>query len=1558
MKKILGLDLGTNSIGWAVVSTNENDLPVKIESLGSRIIPMDAEEMGKFNSGNTISKTANRTSFRGTRRLKERSLLRRERLHRVLNILGFLPEHYVQEIGWNINEPKTYGKFIDDQEPKLAWRSENGHYQFLFMDSFHQMLEEFRQTNPDFVQNSKKIPLDWTIYYLRKKALTQKISKEELAWIILNFNQKRGYYQLRGEDEIEEKTKEYVLSLKIINIEKGEIDKKNNKRYWYNFSLENGWIYSATFVEKPNWIDETKEFLIIEELDEHGEIKLIKDNKNSNSGVEKRRISLLPSFEEINLMGQKDQDKIYKKIKIKTELTISNSQKTVGTYIFDSLLNNPSQKIRGKLVRTIERKYYRDEIEAILEKQSEFHPELMDRKLYLKCINELYRSNENQKSNIQNWSFVDLFIKDILFYQRPLKSNKSLISNCPFESRYSPKGEHFGVKCIAKSHPLFQEFRLWKFISNLKIFEREKEINGKYFTDYEVTSEFLQTEDDYVALFDWLNERKEITQDSLLGSYFKIKKIKGKEYSYPYRWNYVEDKTYPCNETRGTILLKLEKAEIDKSFLTPEIEEQLWHILYSVEDKIELETALNRFAEKSELNEHFVTIFKKFPPFKKEYGSFSAKAIKKLLPLMRMGKYWSLDEIDKNTVERIEKIINGEFDEKIQTHIREKLIELKSITEFKGLPEHLACYIVYNRFSEAKEVTKWETPKDLDDFILKFKQNSLRNPIVEQIILETLRTVRDIWITEGHIDEIHLELGRELRNDKKERERLSKVVTENENTNLRIKAMLMEFKNPNFQIDGVIPHSPTQQEILKIYEEFAIGNLSKEDSDYEFINKISKSSTPTSTDILRYKLWLEQKYKSPYTGLIIPLGKLFTEAYQIEHVIPQSRFFDDSFSNKVICESEVNALKDRELGYEFIKNHHGEKVLLTSSNRIVEIFTEEKYIDFVKSQYAYNRSKMKKLLMEDISDQFIERQLNDTKYISKEIKRLLSNIVRQKLEDGSYEQEATSKNLISVTGSITSQLKQHWGINDVWNELVLPRFERLNEMTGTSDYTAVNKEGHKIPKVPFLISKGFSTKRIDHRHHAMDAVVIACTTREHVQYLNNENAKSQKFHLQKGLAKKLRRLEEVQIPIKEKNENGVWIQGKNFKKMEVPKEFYKPWDTFPIDVKKELDKIIVSFKQNLRVINKTKNQIQKFDESGKKKLVQQTKGEHWSIRKPLHKDTVFGEVNLRKIKEVSLPVAINNPKSIVNIDLKKKIIELINKGNDLKKIKKYFEDNKEIWNDINLSKISVYYFTKDTKDRYFATRKELGSIFKNNKGNFLEIEKIYKNIFKITDTGIQKILLRFIESKENNPEVAFSPEGIEELNLNIKKYNNGKNHQPILKVRVYEKAEKFSVGQTGNKKEKFVEAADGTNLFFAIYLKKCFDQNENYNKRVFRTIPLREIISRIKNGEKAVPIVDKDGNPLYFILSPYDLVYIPQKNEEEVSINNIERDRIFRVNDFSEGTIYFTPVSFSKEITEKEIDTSFDSKTAKFKGEQIKEFCIPLKVDRLGRVISIFKKDD
>jgi len=141
MKKILGLDLGTNSIGWAVIHTKQDEdgkeVFDKISNANSRIIPMDQATIGDFNKGNSKSQTAERTQHRGVRRLYERGHLRRERLNRVLNVMGWLPEHYKTSLD-------EHGKIKRGLEPKLAWRqNENGKYEFLFKESFEEMLRDY-----------------------------------------------------------------------------------------------------------------------------------------------------------------------------------------------------------------------------------------------------------------------------------------------------------------------------------------------------------------------------------------------------------------------------------------------------------------------------------------------------------------------------------------------------------------------------------------------------------------------------------------------------------------------------------------------------------------------------------------------------------------------------------------------------------------------------------------------------------------------------------------------------------------------------------------------------------------------------------------------------------------------------------------------------------------------------------------------------------------------------------------------------------------------------------------------------------------------------------------------------------------------------------------------------------------------------------------------------------------------------------------------------------------------------------------------------------------------
>ena len=276
----------------------------------------------------------------------------------------------------------------------------------------------------------------------------------------------------------------------------------------------------------------------------------------------------------------------------------------------------------------------------------------------------------------------------------------------------------------------------------------------------------------------------------------------------------------------------------------------------------------------------------------------------------------------------------------------------------------------------------------------------------------------------------------------------------------------------------------------------------------------------------------------------------------------------------------------------------------------------DKYIEIIK---VLSNSR-KGMTREELADKLkcannghLGKRLEDLVYCD----LIRKNIVREKDSNEEYEQEAISKNLIPCNGAITDRLKKDWGMNDVWNSIVLPRFQRLNQITGKDCFTTTNGEGHEIPAMPIELQKGFNKKRIDHRHHAMDAIVIACTTRDHVNLLNNEAAHSKSNINRYQLQRKLRKYEKVII---------------DGKARDVPKEFLKPWDSFTTDAKNTLESIIVSFKQNQRVINKTSNYTQHFNDQKKKVLVKQAKGDSWAIRKPMHKDTVFGEVNLKKIK--------------------------------------------------------------------------------------------------------------------------------------------------------------------------------------------------------------------------------------------------------------------------------------------------------------------------------------
>ena len=83
-------------------------------------------------------------------------------------------------------------------------------------------------------------------------------------------------------------------------------------------------------------------------------------------------------------------------------------------------------------------------------------------------------------------------------------------------------------------------------------------------------------------------------------------------------------------------------------------------------------------------------------------------------------------------------------------------------------------------------------------------------------------------------------------------------------------------------------------------------------------------------DIIKYKLYEELKpngFKTLYSDTYIPKDKLFSKDFDIEHIIPKARLFDDSFSNKTLEARDIILPKANKTAFDFVKEKYGSKVL-------------------------------------------------------------------------------------------------------------------------------------------------------------------------------------------------------------------------------------------------------------------------------------------------------------------------------------------------------------------------------------------------------------------------------------------------------------------------------------------------------------------------------------------------------------------------------------------------------------------------------------------------------
>ncbi len=231
------------------------------------------------------------------------------------------------------------------------------------------------------------------------------------------------------------------------------------------------------------------------------------------------------------------------------------------------------------------------------------------------------------------------------------------------------------------------------------------------------------------------------------------------------------------------------------------------------------------------------------------------------------------------------------------------------------------------------------------------------------------------------------------------------------------------------------------------------------------------------------------------------------------------------------------------------------------------------------------RKKQKKETESDIKiwESFIDRQLRETAYISRKATELLKQIC---------------SNVYTTEGNVTAKLRDLWGWDDVLMNLQLSKYKELGQ-TEIKEWTS--NHGKHIHKKETVSNW---TKRDDHRHHAIDALVIACTKQGFIQRINTLNASETKNEMEK----------EIQISNLQFKERMNILE--RYLISQRPNNFTTKY------IEQEADKILISFKSGKKVATKG---VRKIKKDGKKVIVQR---DILTPRGQLHEQFVYGKIKV------------------------------------------------------------------------------------------------------------------------------------------------------------------------------------------------------------------------------------------------------------------------------------------------------------------------------------------
>ena len=655
--------------------------------------------------------------------------------------------------------------------------------------------------------------------------------------------------------------------------------------------------------------------------------------------------------------------------------------KTVGQYFAEQLRQNQSESPTGGISYRIKdqifsRQRYIDEYDQIMAAQRVHYPDIL--------------TDE----------FIQMLRDEVIFMQRPLKSCKHLVSLCEFEKQEKVMRVHqddgkggrqlvermvkFGPKVAPKSSPLFQLCRIYEAVNNIRLTRPDgsprditPEERAKIVAHLQSSASLS-----FAALKKLLKEKALIadqltTKSGLKGNSTRVALAAALQ-PYP-QYHHLLDMeletrmmTVQLTDEETGEVTEREVAVVTDSYVRQPLY-RLWHILYSIEERDAMRRALiTQLGMKEEdLDGGLLDQLYRLDFVKPGYGNKSAKFICKLLPQLQQGLGYSE-----------------------------------------------ACAAVGYRHSNtptSEEITE----RTLLEKIPLLQRNELRQPLVEKILNQMINLVNALKAEYG-VDEVRVELARELKMSREERERMTRQNGQRKEANDKVAERIRQC--------GLYPTKPRIQ---------------------------------------KYMLWEEAGKVCLYCGRSIEEEQCLNgDDMEVEHIIPKSVLYDDSYGNKTCACHECNQTKGNRTALEYIRAKGWETKYM---ERINDLLKEKKI--------SYSKHQRLRWLKEDIPSDFLERQLRLTQYISRQAMAILQQGIRR---------------VSASEGGVTARLRSLWGYGKILHTLNLDRYDSMGETE------RVSREGEATEE---LRIKDWS-KRMDHRHHAIDALVVACTRQSYIQRLN------------------------------------------------------------------------------------------------------------------------------------------------------------------------------------------------------------------------------------------------------------------------------------------------------------------------------------------------------------------------------------------------------------------------------------------------------------------------